>query len=99
MPGVMEGGAAPAHFDLIPDWVCEVLSERTRKIDKGSKMHIYAREGVRHLWHLDPLAHTLEVFRLEAGRWLLVDTFSAQQRVRAEPFEAIELELARVWAR
>ena len=62
-------------------------------------MRIYAREGVRHLWLVDPLAHTLDIFRLEGNHWLLVETFAGEQRVRAEPFEAIELELALLWSR
>jgi Uma2 family endonuclease len=99
LPDALGGEDAPAHYELAPDWVCEVLSERTRHMDKGSKMRIYAREGVRNLWLVDPRAHTLDVFRLEGDRWLLVDTFAGEQRVRAEPFEAIELELALLWSR
>ena len=99
MPDVLDGGAAPAHFDLVPDWACEILSERTRSRDKGPKMRIYAREGVRHLWHVDPLARTLDIFRLSEKTWHLVHSFSGAQRVRAEPFEALELELALVWGR
>jgi Uma2 family endonuclease len=99
LPDAVGGEDAPAHYDLAPDWVCEVLSERTRRIDKGQKMRIYAREGVRHLWHVDPLARTLDIFRLQEGHWLLVDSFAGEEQVRAEPFEAIELELALVWSR
>jgi Uma2 family endonuclease len=99
LPNAVGGEDAPAHYDLAPDWACEVLSERTRRIDKGQKMRIYAREGVRHLWHVDPLARTLDIFRLQESHWLLVDSFSGEARVRAEPFEAIELELALVWSR
>ena len=98
LPLAVGGAEAPAHYDLAPDWVCEVLSERTRRIDQGAKMRIYAREGVRHLWHVDPLAGTLEVFRLVQGQWRLVESFSGQGRVRAEPFAAIELDLALLWS-
>jgi Uma2 family endonuclease len=98
LPRAVGGDDAPAHYDLAPDWACEVLSERTRSRDKGQKMRIYAREGVRHLWHVDPLARTLDIFRLTEGRWLLVDSFAGEERVRAEPFEALELELSLVWA-
>ncbi|QRN99917.1 Uma2 family endonuclease [Archangium violaceum] len=98
LPDAVGGDDAPAHYDLAPDWVCEVLSERTRRIDKVQKMRIYAREGVRHVWHVDPLARTLEIFRLEGGHWLLVEAFAGEEPVRAEPFEAVELELALVWA-
>ena len=99
LPDAVGGDDTPAHYDLAPDWVCEVLSQRTRRIDKVQKMRIYAREGVRHVWHVDPLAQTLDIFRLQGSQWLLVDSFAGEERVRAEPFEAIELELALVWSR
>lgn len=98
LPRAVGGDEAPAHYDLAPDWACEILSQRTRSRDKGQKMRIYAREGVRHLWHVDPLARTLEIFRLTEGEWHLVHSFTGEERVRAEPFEAIELELALVWS-
>ena len=88
------------HFGqhvLVPDWCCEVLSPSTARHDRLQKMRIYAREGVRHLWLVDPLARTLEVFRLEGERWLLLATHADDERVRAEPFEALELEIARWW--
>src|SRR5262249_34920193 len=59
---------------LAPDWACEVVSPGTGRIDRSRKMGIYAREGVRHLWIVDPLARTLEVYRLEGGRWVVVGT-------------------------
>jgi Uma2 family endonuclease len=98
LPLAVGGDDAPAHYGLAPDWACEVLSERTRRRDKGAKMRIYAREGVRHLWHVDPLARTLDIFRFKDGDWMLVYSFSGEERVRAEPFEAIELDLAVVWS-
>jgi Uma2 family endonuclease len=98
LPDAIGGEDAPAHYGLAPDWVCEVLSPRTRRIDKVQKMRIYGREGVRHVWHVDPLAQTLDIFRRHENHWLLVDSFVGEERVRAEPFEALELELALVWA-
>jgi Uma2 family endonuclease len=53
---------------------------------------------VRHLWHVDPLARTLDIFRLQGGDWLLVRSFTKEERVRAEPFEAIEFEMALLWS-
>jgi Uma2 family endonuclease len=86
-----------AKFTLAPDWVCEVLSPGTMVIDRAEKMPVYARHGVRHLWLLDPLARTLEVFALEGGRWVLLGVHHSDARVRVEPFEAVELELAALW--
>lgn len=86
-----------AYMTLAPDWVCEVISPATERMDRSRKMRIYAREGVMHLWLLDPLVRTLEAFRLEGGRWGLLGTHSDTDVVRIEPFEAIEIELMALW--
>ncbi len=86
-----------AAIELAPDWVCEVISEGTEVIDRTKTRRIYAREGVGHLWFVSPERKMLEVFRLEAGRWVLLDTFEGDALVRAEPFDAIELPLGRLW--
>ena len=87
------------YFELAPDWVCEVLSPGTAKIDRTDKMTIYAREGVKHVWHVDPDAQTLEVFRLDGEAYLRVVAFRDDARIRAEPFDEVELELALLWSR
>ena len=86
-----------AAFTQAPDWVCEVVSPTTGAIDRGRKMRIYARERVPHLWIVDPLARTLEIYRLEGDRWVVASTHGGSERVRPEPFEAVELEIARWW--
>ena len=86
-----------AYLTLAPDWICEVLSKSTETIDRGKKLRIYAREGVAHAWLLDPTAHTLEVMSLEAGRWIQLRTYEGEAKVRAAPFDAIELELKSLW--
>lgn len=88
-----------AAFELAPDWVCEVLSPSTAATDRVDKLPIYAREGVRNVWLIDPLARTLEVLRLERGAYWLVGMWRDEAVVRAEPFDAIEIELAVLWAR
>jgi Uma2 family endonuclease len=88
-----------AYFTLAPDWVCEVLSPRTAKYDRTDKLGIYAREEVRWAWLVDPLLRTLEALRQDGGRRTLLGTWRDEALVRAEPFEAIELELAALWQR
>ena len=85
-------------FTLAPDWVCEVISPSTARVDRTRKMWLYAREGVSHLWLVEPLLHTLEVYRLEGEHWVVVGTHAGDDAVRAEPFDAIELRLERWWA-
>jgi Uma2 family endonuclease len=99
MPDAIGPEDGPAYYEEAPDWVCEVISPRTERIDRGKKMRIYRREGVGHVWLINPLARTLEVYRLTGGQWTLVETFEGEAVVRAEPFELLELPLATLWAR
>jgi Uma2 family endonuclease len=85
-------------FELPPDWSCEVVSPSTERIDRARKMGIYARVKVGHLWLVNPLVRTLEVYRLDGdGTWTLMATHEGNARVRAVPFDAVELELSRWW--
>lgn len=87
------------YFRLAPDWVCEVESPSTRRIDRGVKRDIYLREQVRWLWAVDPDAQLLEVFVLDGERYALALTATEAARVRAVPFDAIELDLSVLWQR
>lgn len=80
-----------------PDWVCEVLSPRTIRLDRIRKMAKYARFGVEYAWLVDPMAMTLEVFKLEAGRWVLWGAFEGNDRARVEPFQEVEIALGDLW--
>jgi Uma2 family endonuclease len=88
-----------AFLEIAPDWVCETLSPSSERIDRGKKQAIYAREGVAHLWMLNPITETLEAYRLEHGRWSLLGTHAGDVEARVEPFEAVELELWRLWGK
>ncbi|MFO0619408.1 MAG: Uma2 family endonuclease [Polyangiaceae bacterium] len=90
-----------AAFTLAPDWICEVLSPGTERIDRGEKMDIFAREGVRHAWLVEPRRKYLEVFRLEVSagvaRWLRIALHAGDAVVHAEPFEELALQLDLLW--
>lgn len=85
------------YLTIAPDWICEVLSPSTSRLDRAEKLPVYARERVHHAWLLDPIARTLEVLRLAGERWEILATHAGNARVRAEPFDAVELELATLW--
>lgn len=88
-----------AHFTLVPDWICEVLSKSTERVDRDLKLPLYANHGVRHVWLVDPIAKSLEVYTLgDERKWRVVRTYEGDRRVRAEPFDAIELDLAAMWS-
>lgn len=88
-----------AAITVAPDWVCEVLSPSTEALDRVPKLRIYARERVSHVWFVNPKTQTLEVLRLESGPWMLVATHDGDASVSVEPFDAISLDLFRLWGR
>jgi Uma2 family endonuclease len=89
---------ADAYLTLAPDWVCELLSASTEKLDRGEKLRVYAREHVAYVWLIDPLHQTLEVLALgERRQWAKRGAFEGRANVRVAPFDAIELELGTLW--
>jgi Uma2 family endonuclease len=88
-----------AAFELAPDWVCEILSPGTAKLDRAHKMRHYGAASVSHVWLVDPAATTLEVYRLDGEGWRLVQTYAGNVTIRPEPFDAVDLELGSLWSR
>jgi len=86
------------RFEVVPDWICEILSPSTARDDRLTKMPVYARYGVSHLWLVDPLAHSLEAFALEQGRWVIVGLYGDQETAKIPPFQEIDLQLTELWA-
>jgi len=84
-------------LDLAPDWLCEVLSPSTVRVDRSRKLKVYALAGVAHVWLVNPIDRTLEVLRLKDGAWMLVAAFGGSDVARIQPFEDLELALARLW--
>lgn len=88
-----------SFFTLAPDWVCEALSPSTTKLDRIEKPPVYAHERVGHVWLVDPIVKTLEIYRLDGETYRLAQTHAEDAKVRAEPFDAIEIELGALWER
>ena len=85
------------RFEVAPDWVCEVVSPSSAQKDRTIKPPVYAKYGVAWMWLVDPLARTLEAFALQDGQWVVAGLYKDQDRVRAEPFSAVELPLNELW--
>ena len=86
-----------AYFTLAPDWVCEVLSPSTRKLDLGGKSAVYARAGVGYIWFVDPIARSLEANMLRGGEWVESAMLYDDATVSLPPFEAISFNLGDLW--
>ena len=85
------------YLEVVPDWVCEVISPSTEVYDRGAKRRIYGEAGVAHLWLLSPTARLLEVFGRSHDRWMLLATFQDAEEVSAPPFDAIAFSLGVLW--
>ena len=85
------------YVALAPDWACEMLSAETRTLDLGAKRPVYAREGVAHLWLIDPRDRTLEAFELRDGEWALIACAKDDDPVSIRPFDAITFSLGDLW--
>jgi Uma2 family endonuclease len=91
-------GVPPTPFlELAPDWACEVVSPGSERVDRERKLPIYGRERVSHVWLVNPLERMVEVLRLDGDGYRLVVTRGGTDRVRLEPFGAIEIELEALW--
>jgi Uma2 family endonuclease len=82
-----------AHIEIAPDWVCEILSPSTIRLDRGRKRSIYGEAGIGHRWLLDPAAGVLEGFALADGRWVLLATVQRGETVALAPFDAVPFPL------
>jgi Uma2 family endonuclease len=94
MPVVPEG----AFFTVPPDWVCEVLSRSTEKMDRLEKLPLYASFGIQYTWLIHPVRRTIEAFRLHNGALIATGVYREPDRARIEPFDAIEIAVAALWA-
>ena len=86
-----------AYITLAPDWVCEVLSPSTRKLDLGGKSAVYAGAGVSHIWFVDPIARSLEARELRGTKWAEIATLHDDATLSLPPFEAISFSLSDLW--
>jgi Uma2 family endonuclease len=94
MPAVPEDH----RFEVVPDWVCEILSPATAKKDRAVKLPCYAQYGVAHAWLVDPEARTLEAYELREGAWMLIAVLKDDEAVSVPPFDAVSFSLADLWA-
>jgi len=89
--------ASVAYPTIAPDWVCEVLSPSTEALDRSKKLRIYAREGVTHVWLVNPILRTLEVLSRARGTFTLTESHEGGANIRAVPFDVIGFDLSALW--
>jgi Uma2 family endonuclease len=82
---------------MVPDWVCEILSPTTRRLDLLRKRPYYARVGVPFLWLVDLDARVVTAHRLDGETWRVIGEYSDETEARIAPFDAVPLNVADWW--
>jgi Uma2 family endonuclease len=83
--------------EVVPDWICEVLSPATRRKDREIKP-LYARYGVAHAWIIDPGLEILEASELRGAEWAPPAVHGPEDTVASAPFEAAAFRVADLWS-
>jgi Uma2 family endonuclease len=84
-------------IEVVPDWVCEVLSPSTAARDRITKRRLYAQAGIPFYWLIDPELRAVEALALRDGAWVELGVFDETACARIAPFEAIEVEIGRLF--
>ena len=66
-----------------PDLAIEILSPGTAGNDRGRKMQLLARHGVREYWLVDPTAVRVEVYQLSGTQYALASTAAGHELVQS----------------
>lgn len=86
------------RFEIVPDWICEILSPSTESKDRQIKTPLYARYGVGFAWLVDPLKKSLEAYALDGAGWRPLGAWQGNETLSVPPFEAVPLALEDLWS-
>jgi Uma2 family endonuclease len=93
-------GAINMHrvIRLPPDLAVEVLSPSTEQTDRGRKLRLLARFGVREYWLVDPVGQTVELLVLDDDHYALGQTAGVRDTITSRALPALSVSAARVFA-
>ena len=77
-----------------PDWVIEVASPGTKRIDYGIKLFKYRSSGVREYWIVNPLTKTVNVYDLE--REELSDQYTFDDDIPVCIYDGLIINISRL---
>jgi Uma2 family endonuclease len=83
------------HF--APDLCAEIVSPGSATMDRVDKFKLYAKHKVPHYWLIDPEAKSFIAYRLAGSRYVLAASATGSEKIKAPPFPALEIPLARLW--
>jgi Uma2 family endonuclease len=85
-------------IEAAPNLVVEILSRRTRRTDRTTKMRLYGRAGVQECWLVDADAQTVEVFALREGQYVLTAAQSGDETLHSDVVSGLTIPLRTIFA-
>ena len=82
-----------------PDFVVEILSPKTARLDRANKRRVYARTGVQELWIIAPEPRTIEVYLLPQDAAAPYMVHGDQARFESALFPGLQFDAAKIFAR
>lgn len=79
------------------DWIAEIISPRSRKIDTEDKLVEYAQAGIYEYWLLDPKRETIQVYVLTEGTYTLHSTYKRGDIAKAQTIPGFEIAVSEVF--
>lgn len=80
-----------------PDWIIEILSPSSDKIDIKLKRDLYERFGVREYWIVYPDEKKVEVYLLKEARYKPKGTFSQDETLEVNVIEDLKVNLKEIF--
>lgn len=77
-----------------PDWVIEIVSPSSRKMDYEMKLREYKKAGVREYWIVDPDKCSVQVYNLEKDQD--VKEYGFTDKVKVNIYEDLEIDFAQM---
>jgi Uma2 family endonuclease len=88
----------PSGYILgVPDLIIEILSKGTHQVDRGTKMRLYKRYGVKEYWLADPIKKSIEVHVLEEDDYNLKSYAEEFGEIESSVLVDFKLEVAKIF--
>jgi Uma2 family endonuclease len=80
-----------------PTLAVEIVSPSTARIDRGTKLQLYARHRVPYYWIIDPVTRSIEAYILSGGEVRLAGRLAGDDRGSLPPFLELAIAVAALW--
>lgn len=82
-----------------PDWIIEITSPSTARVDKIKKFNKYEEAGVKEYWIIEPDENIVSVFTLgDNKRYGRPEMYAEDEKIIVKTLESLEIDLEAVFS-